>query len=100
MTSNLMPGEAACSELITLIFQTMKTMAPGQCLEVLAYDQIADIDISAWCRMTGNVLVAQYRDNQPQRFFIRKTDVQTQISNTKHHHLEKPLQTCRNYSLI
>ena len=70
-------GEAGCSELIMLIFQTMKPMAPGQILEVLAYDQIADIDIMAWCRMTGNVLVAQNRKIHPQRFFIQKVDGQT-----------------------
>jgi TusA-related sulfurtransferase len=70
-------GEAGCSELIMLIFQTMKPMAPGEILEVSAYDQIADIDIMAWCRMTGNVLVAQNRENRPQRFYIRKVDGQT-----------------------
>ena len=70
-------GEKGCSELIMLIFQRMKSMDPGEILEVLAYDQLADIDIMAWCRMTGNVLVAQNRENHPQRFFIRKVDGQT-----------------------
>ena len=70
-------GETGCTELIMLIFQTMKPMAPGEVLEVLAYDQVADIDIMAWCRMTGNVLVAQNRENRPQRFFIRKVNGQT-----------------------
>ena len=72
-------GEASCSELTQLIFQMMKPMAPGQILEVLAYDQVADIDISAWCRMTGNVLVAQNREKRPQRFFIQKMDGQTSM---------------------
>lgn len=72
-------GEASCSELIMLIFQTMKQMESGQSLEVLAHDQLADIDISAWCRMTGNQLVAHFRDKHPQRFFIRKMDGQTAI---------------------
>lgn len=72
-------GEAACSELITLIFQTMKGMEPGQSLEVLAHDQMADIDIKAWCRMTGNDLVAHFREKQPQRFFIMKMDGQSSI---------------------
>jgi len=72
-------GKANCSELIMLIFQTMKRMEHGQSLEVLAHDQLADIDITAWCRMTGNVLVAHFRDNHPQRFLIRKMDGQTAI---------------------
>jgi len=70
-------GEAGCSELIMLIFQTMKPMTPGQILEVLAYDQVADIDITAWCRMTGNELVARNKENRPQRYYIRKVDGQT-----------------------
>ena len=70
-------GEAGCSELIMLIFQTMKPMAPGEILEVLAYDQVADVDITAWCRMTGNELVARNKENRPQRYYIRKVDGQT-----------------------
>jgi TusA-related sulfurtransferase len=42
-------GENGCSELIMLIFQKMKTLAPGQTLEVLAHDLAAEIDIPAWC---------------------------------------------------
>ena len=72
-------GETGCSELIMLIFQKMKPMAPGEILEVLAYDRVADIDIMAWCRMTGNVLVAQNREKRPQSFFIQKMDGQTSI---------------------
>jgi len=70
-------GETGCGELIMLIFQTMKPMAPGEVLEVLAYDQAADIDIMAWCRMTGNVLISQNREERPQRFFIQKVAGQT-----------------------
>lgn len=65
-------GETGCGELTMLIFQTMKPMATGEILEVLAYDPAASIDILAWCRMTGNVLVAQHREEHPQRFFIQK----------------------------
>jgi TusA-related sulfurtransferase len=72
-------GETGCNELIMLIFQTMKPMASGEILEVLAYDQVADIDIMAWCRTTGNVLVAQDREKRPQRFFIQKMDGQTSM---------------------
>jgi 5-methyltetrahydropteroyltriglutamate--homocysteine methyltransferase len=69
-------GEAGCSELTLLIFQTMKSMAPGQILEVLAYDLVAEIDILAWCRMTGNLLVSQNRETCPKHFFIQKGEGQ------------------------
>jgi TusA-related sulfurtransferase len=66
--------ETSCSELTQLIYQTMQSMVHGQILEVLARDQVADIDISAWCRMTGNVIVARSTDTSPQRYFIQKMD--------------------------
>jgi TusA-related sulfurtransferase len=67
-------GEAGCSELTQLIFQTMKSMAPGQILDVLVYDLVAEIDILAWCRMTGNLLVSKNAESCPNHFFIQKVD--------------------------
>ena len=66
-------GETGCGELTLLIFQTMKTIRPGQTLEVLAYDLAAETDIPAWCRMTGNLLLAQNTETQPKRFLIQKS---------------------------
>jgi len=40
------------------VFETLKTMAPGQTLEVTASDPGFSRDISAWCRRTGNTLVS------------------------------------------
>lgn len=67
-------GETGCGELILLIFQTMKTLSPGQNLEVMAYDLAAETDIPAWCRMTGNLLLAQNTETQPKRFLIQKSN--------------------------
>jgi tRNA 2-thiouridine synthesizing protein A len=69
-------GESGCGELLMLIFQRMKALAPGQTLLVCAYDEAADIDISAWCRMTGNQLVSRNLNAHPKQFLIQK---QTQI---------------------
>ncbi len=66
-------GETGCGELTLLIFQAMKTIQPGQRLEVLAYDLAAETDIPAWCRMTGNLLLAQNTETQPKRFLIQKS---------------------------
>jgi tRNA 2-thiouridine synthesizing protein A len=65
-------GETGCGELTLLIFQSMKTLAPGQTLEVLAYDLAAAMDIPAWCRSTGNQLLSYNVDVHPKRFLIRK----------------------------
>jgi tRNA 2-thiouridine synthesizing protein A len=66
-------GETGCGELTLLIFQTMKTLFPGQVLEVMAYDLAAETDIPAWCRMTGNLLLVQNTESQPKRFLIQKS---------------------------
>jgi tRNA 2-thiouridine synthesizing protein A len=65
-------GKSGCGELVMLIFQKMKSLSPGQTLEVLAYDEAAEIDIPAWCRMTGHVLVTSQVETSLKRFFIRK----------------------------
>lgn len=70
-------GETACGELIMLIFQRMKQLAPGQVLEVVGYDAGATVDIPAWCRQTQNPLIhIVYGADQrsPARFFIRKKE--------------------------
>ncbi|HOD92934.1 MAG TPA: FAD-dependent oxidoreductase [Clostridia bacterium] len=47
-----------CPGPIMKVFETLKTMAPGQTLEVTASDPGFARDISAWCRRTGNTLVS------------------------------------------
>jgi TusA-related sulfurtransferase len=65
-------GESGCGELVMLIARHMKTLMPGAVLEVRAYDPAAEVDIAAWCRMTGQLLLEQQLDARPQRFLIQK----------------------------
>lgn len=65
-------GESSCGELSMLIARAVRTLAPGQLLEVLAYDLAAAMDIPAWCRSTGHQLVDADATTNPQRFLIRK----------------------------
>lgn len=65
-------GETGCGELVLLIFKQMKTLAPGQILEVRAYDLAAEVDIPAWCRTSGNMLLLQDTATRPKRFLIQK----------------------------
>lgn len=67
-------GETGCGDLILLIFQTMKTLAVGQRLAVVAYDRGAPEDIPAWCRQTGNSLLSSEasQNGLPARFIIQK----------------------------
>jgi len=65
-------GEAGCGDLVMLIFQEMKKLAPGQTLRVSAYDAAAEVDVPAWCRSTGNALLAQDLTAQRKLFLIQK----------------------------
>ncbi len=65
-------GESGCGELLMLIAGQMKTLTPGAVLEVHAYDLAAYVDIAAWCRMTGQLLLDQQLDTKPKRFLIQK----------------------------
>ena len=65
-------GEAGCGDLVMLIFQEMKKLTPGQTLRVAAYDAAAGVDVPAWCRSTGNALLAQDLTARPKLFLIQK----------------------------
>ena len=65
-------GEAGCGDLVMLIFQEMKKMAPGETLRVMAFDAAAEVDVPAWCRSTGNLLLAQDTTQPPKQFLIQK----------------------------
>ena len=65
-------GETGCGELTLLIFQAIKPLTSGQTLEVFAYDLAAGMDIPAWCRSTGHLLVAMDTQAHPKRFLIQK----------------------------
>jgi tRNA 2-thiouridine synthesizing protein A len=65
-------GESGCGELTMLIARAVRLLAPGQTIEVIAYDLAAAVDIPAWCRSTGHSLVRITANTQPQRFLIRK----------------------------
>jgi TusA-related sulfurtransferase len=62
-----------CVGLEPLIKKHMRTMSSGQVLEVRADDPTARLGIPAWCRLSGNVLIAsiQGRDGRL-HFFLRR----------------------------
>lgn len=52
-------GTENCGRLIQLIAVTMRPLAAGERVRVLAYDPSALVDIPAWCRMLQHHLLAQ-----------------------------------------
>ncbi len=65
-------GEEGCGQLVMEIMLAMRALATGQTLLVTAYDPAAHVDIAAWCRMTGNTLLATLPDETGHQFLLRK----------------------------
>lgn len=58
ITKTFDAGMINCHELISEVNREMKQMHAGEVLEVIAYDLTAVDGIPAWCRLTGNKLLA------------------------------------------
>jgi TusA-related sulfurtransferase len=57
MADVTLDAEAAnCGRLIGLVLDAIAQLAPGQTLGVLTYDPSGQLDLAAWCRMTGHQL--------------------------------------------
>lgn len=61
-----------CPMPIVRTAQAIKTMAPGELLEVLATDPGAVADFAAWSRTTGNQIVESSADGGVYRFVVRR----------------------------
>lgn len=65
-------GELGCGELVLDLRKRLRAM-PGGVLRVIALDIGAPADLPAWCRLTGNALLAH--DPETKSFWIRsRTD--------------------------
>jgi tRNA 2-thiouridine synthesizing protein A len=61
-----------CPMPIVKTAQAMKTLSPGQLLEVLATDPGATADFAAWSRTTGNELLISEVQDGVYRFVLRR----------------------------
>ena len=61
-----------CPMPIVRTAQTVKGLASGAVVEVLATDPGSVKDFAAWCRSTGNALLEQSQDGPVYRFVIRR----------------------------
>jgi len=62
----------ACPMPIVKTAQAMKTLRPGELIEVLATDRGALRDFVAWAKATGNRLVEQTEGDAVLRFVLEK----------------------------
>ena len=61
-------GDLSCGDLVLELRQRVR-QAPGKVFKVTALDAGAPADLPAWCRMTGNPLLAH--DPATQAYWIR-----------------------------
>lgn len=52
--------------------RAVKTMQPGEVLEVISTDVGSRMDIPAWCERTGHVLLRVEKEGRTYRYFVRK----------------------------
>ena len=65
-------GSANCATLILHVRSAMKELESGQVLEVIAYDPTSQLDLEAWCRMTGNDYLTLADRKDYQAHYLRK----------------------------
>jgi 5-methyltetrahydropteroyltriglutamate--homocysteine methyltransferase len=66
-------GDQGCGGgLLLLMLQAMKRLQSGDVLEVRSTDLGVREDLPAWCRMTGNILLAEQEGELQNRYFVRK----------------------------
>ena len=64
---------STCALLTPAIKARLKELESGQVLEVRVKDSTAQQDIAAWCRLSGNELLAMVDEgHEGLRFFVKK----------------------------
>ncbi len=63
-------GDMACGDLVLELRRRLAKMAPGQLLELTAYDSAAAEDIPAWCGLTRHILLAA----EPPVYLIKRKE--------------------------
>jgi TusA-related sulfurtransferase len=61
-----------CPMPIAFMAKNMKTMSPGQVLEIQADDEGAHADVPAWCEQTGNEFLGEEPDDGFFRYYVKK----------------------------
>ncbi len=66
-------GDKGCGGgLLGLMVQALKTLRPGEIMEVRSTDLGVREDLPAWSRMTDHALLAAQQGDLRNRYFVRK----------------------------
>jgi tRNA 2-thiouridine synthesizing protein A len=78
-------GAENCGRLIALVAEAIIDLAPGQTLSVIAYDPSSQVDLAAWCRMTGHALRSVIPVANHLEFVIEKTQHAKEVRDGTYH---------------
>ena len=66
-------GDLDCGGgLLLLIRRNIDPLEPGSLLEILSTDSTVEVELPAWCRLTGNELVSWTRDGNRRSYLVSK----------------------------
>ena len=66
-----------CPEPLKQAHRAIKSMQPGEVLELIATDIGSRMDIPAWCDRTGHLLLRMEQDGNTFRYYVRKRGSRT-----------------------
>ena len=78
-------GAENCGRLIALVVDALAHLVPGQTLAVMAYDPSSQVDLAAWCRMTGHALRSVVPLSDHLEFVIEKTQHAKEVLDGTRH---------------
>ncbi|MGC4115305.1 MAG: sulfurtransferase TusA family protein [Myxococcales bacterium] len=61
-----------CPVPILEVSKAVKSLGPGQVVEIVATDPGVEADMPAWCKATRNELLAMVKEGKTFRAFVRK----------------------------
>ena len=65
-------GDASCATLTPMIATRVRSLDPGQILEVITTEPTAAADLTSWTKLTGNELLGRRDVGSEQHYYIRK----------------------------
>jgi 5-methyltetrahydropteroyltriglutamate--homocysteine methyltransferase len=66
-------GDLDCGGgLLLLIRRQIDPLEPGRVLEILSTDSTVEVELPAWCRLTGNELVSWIRNGNRRSYLVCK----------------------------
>ena len=64
-------GGLACGPMLLALRGRLERLAPGQVFRLVTHDEGAPVDVPAWCRLTGHVLL---ESSHPTYYLARRKD--------------------------